>query len=111
MGDPAPEVRDNAAAHRLEVEIDGKLAIVDYNLISGGIVVAHTEVPPALEGRGIASAMYRALIARAREEGRRVIPVCPVFALYLKRHAEAQDVLDPGYRRSLGLPPLEPPAS
>ena len=107
MSDQAAEVlRDNRERSRFEAEVDGQLAVVDYNLIEGGIVVAHTEVPRPLEGRGIAGRMFEALLATARAEGRRVIPVCPVFALYIKRHPEAQDVLDPSFRRSLGLPPL-----
>ena len=46
----------------------------------------------------------------ASEEGRLVVPVCPVFALYVKRHAEAHDLLDPSFRRSLGLPEASGPA-
>jgi predicted GNAT family acetyltransferase len=97
-------IRDNRENHRFEAEVEGHLAIVDYNLSDRRIVVAHTEVPKPIEGRGIASALYRAVLAQAREEGRLVVPVCPVFALYVKRHAEAHDVLDPSFRRSLGLP-------
>ena len=60
---------------------------------------------------GIAGKLFQAALASARAEGRRVVPVCPVFALYLKRHPEAHDIIDPSFRRSLGLPPLEPPAT
>lgn len=101
-----PPVRDNPARSRFEAEIDGLTAILEYNRVEGGIVVAHTEVPPPLEGRGIASAMFKALLTAAREEKLRVIPVCPVFARYLQRHSETHDLVDPGFRRSLGLPPL-----
>jgi predicted GNAT family acetyltransferase len=109
--EPDIEIRDNREAHRFEASVEGKLAIVDYNLTQGGIVVAHTEVPKPLEGRGIARRLYQAVLAAARAEGRRVIPVCPVFALYLERHPETHDAIDPGYRRSLGLPPLDPAGS
>ncbi len=99
-------VRENRDLSRYEAEIDGLVAILEYNRIQGGIVVSHTEVPQSLEGRGIAGAMYRALLAAARAEKLRVIPVCPVFAGYLQRHPETHDLVDPGFRRSLGLPPL-----
>jgi predicted GNAT family acetyltransferase len=104
-------IRDNREAKRFEATVEGKVAVLEYNLVDGGIVISHTEVPRALEGRGIASRLYVAALASARAEHRRVIPVCPVFALYVKRHPEAHDVLDPSFRRSLGLPPLEPPAT
>ena len=103
---PAISVRDNQALSRYEAEIDGLTAILEYNQVEAGIVVAHTEVPPPLEGRGIASAMFQALLAAARRKKRRVIPVCPAFAGYLQRHPETHDLVDPGFRRSLGLPPL-----
>jgi predicted GNAT family acetyltransferase len=106
MSETEPHVRDNPARSRYEVEIDGLLAVVEYNRVEGGIVVSHSEVPKTLEGQGIAGAMYRALLATARTEGLRVIPVCPVFAVYLQRHPETHDLIDPGFRRSLGLPPL-----
>ena len=97
-------VRDNRERSRFEAEIDGHTAIVEYSLSDGRILIAHTEVPKPIEGRGIASALYRAVLAVARSEERMVVPVCPVFALYVKRHPEAHDILDPGFRRSLGLP-------
>lgn len=107
MSDEEPvHVIDNGEAHRFEAAVEGSTAVVEYNLVSGGIVIAHTEVPQALEGRGIASRMFAAVVETARQRQLRIIPVCPIFALWIKRHAEAQDVLDPSFRRSLGLPPL-----
>jgi hypothetical protein len=32
-----------------------------------------------------------------------VIPICPFFAAYIKKHDEEQDLLDPSYRNVLGL--------
>jgi uncharacterized protein len=32
-----------------------------------------------------------------------VIPICPFFANYIKKHAEEQDLLDPAYRKILGV--------
>ena len=106
MSNPDISVRENRELSRYEVEVDGLVAIVDINRVPGKIVVSHTEVPKPLEGRGIASAMYKALLSAARAEGELVIPVCPVFAVYLQRHPETHDLVDPGFRRSLGLPPL-----
>ena len=100
-----PEIRDNRAASRFEAALDREVAIVDYNLVEGGIVISHTEVPKAFQGQGIAGKLYEAALASARKEGRRVIPVCPVFAAYLQRHPETHDIIDPSFRRSLGLPP------
>lgn len=101
----APAVRFNPETSRFEAELDGHVGYSDVNRISGGIVVSHTEVPQAINGRGVAGAIFRTILDTARAEGLRVVPVCPVFALWLKNHPEAHDLVDPGFRRSLGLPP------
>lgn len=98
-------VVNNAEKHRFETTVEGHLAIAEYNLIRGGIVFTHTEVPKELEGRGIGSALIRAGLAHARENKLQVTPICPFFAAYMKKHAEVQDLVAPGFRSALGLPP------
>lgn len=104
-GDTAIDMRDNRAASRFEAALDGHTAVVEYNLTPGRMVIAHTEVPPAIEGRGVASRLFARVVETARAEGLVLVPVCPVFALWLKRQEEAHDLIDPGFRRSLGLSP------
>jgi predicted GNAT family acetyltransferase len=97
-------IRDNSDKHRFETDLgDGDIAIAEYNLLDGKIVFTHTEVPSAHEGQGIGSALIRFSLAWARERGLQVIPICPFFAAFIKRHKEVQDLLDPSYRRALGL--------
>jgi uncharacterized protein len=97
-------VRDNAEHHRFEIDLgDGSFAFAQYTLPKGKIVFTHTEVPPSHEGQGIGSALIRFALRSARERGLKVIPICPFFAAYIKKHAEEQDLLEPAYRKSLGL--------
>jgi predicted GNAT family acetyltransferase len=97
-------IRDNPERHRFETDLgDGTFAIAEYTLPAGKIMFTHTEVPPAHEGQGIGSALIRFALAAARERGLQVIPICPFFAAYIKRHEEVQDLLDPAYRKVLGL--------
>ena len=101
---PKFAIRDNIEKHRFEADLgDGSLAIADYKLLERRIVFTHTEVPPVHEGQGIGSALIRYALDSARERGLRVIPICPFFAAYIKNHAEVQDLLDPAYRKVLGL--------
>jgi len=96
-------VRDNVERHRFEADLGDSLAIADYVLMTGQIMFTHTEVPPAHEGQGIGTALIEAALASARERGLKVIPTCPFFASYMKRHAEVQDLLVDHYRKVLGL--------
>lgn len=101
---PVGKIHDNRDRHRFELDLgDGTIAIAEYNLLRGKIVFTHTEVPPSHEGQGIGSALIRHALAAARERGLQVIPICPFFAAYIKKHAEEQDLLDPAYRSALGL--------
>ena len=106
MTGPGPRytIRDNSDRHRFEIDLgDGSLAIAEYTLPEGKIMFTHTEVPPAHEGQGIGRALIEHALAAARERGLKVIPICPFFAAYIQKHPEVQDLLDPSYRRVLGL--------
>lgn len=100
---PTVEVRNNEGAHRFEANVEGHLAIAEYNLTKDGIIFTHTEVPSALEGKGVGSALVKAGLAHAREHKLKVTPQCPFFAAYMKKHAETHDLLNPSARSALGL--------
>ena len=105
MSERAPlQIRDNPTEHRFEADLgDVSLALAEYKLVPGKIVFTHTEVPPAHEGKGIGSALVRFALEAARERGLTVVPLCPFFAAYMKKHAEVQDLLDQVGREKLGL--------
>ena len=97
-------VRDNPERHRFEIDLgDGTFAIAEYTLRPGKIMFTHTEVPEAHEGKGIGTTLMRFALGAARERGLKVIPICPFFAAYMRKHAEVQDLLDPAWRKKFGL--------
>ena len=79
-------VRDNRAARRFELLVDGELAVLQYERGPDSLVLVHTEVPPKLRGRHLGDVLVRAGLDAAREEGRRVVPVCPFVRHYLAKH-------------------------
>ncbi|HVH87787.1 MAG TPA: GNAT family N-acetyltransferase [Terriglobales bacterium] len=79
--------------HRFQVEVEGRTAVLTYRRVGGSLVLDHTEVPPELEGRGIASKLAQAALKYARSQRLQVVPVCPYLAKYLREHAEYQDLL------------------
>ena len=103
----ALQVVDNQADHQFEVSLDGKTAFAEYRLVHGGIILPHTEVPAAFEGKGVASRLAQFAMQYARDRGLKVIPLCPFMAAYMKRHPETHDLVHPLYRERLGLP-VEP---
>ncbi|HEU0098126.1 MAG TPA: GNAT family N-acetyltransferase [Allosphingosinicella sp.] len=87
------EVRNNEAADRYELEVDGRLALAAYRLRDGRITFTHTEVPGELEGRGIGSRLVEAALEDVRAQGLKVVPACPFVKHYMDKHPEVKDLL------------------
>ncbi len=87
------QISDNRERSRFEVTVDGHLARADYVIAGDVITFTHTVVPPALEGRGIASRLIRHGLSEARARGLRVVPQCPFVAAYIRKHPEWADLL------------------
>ena len=86
-------VRDNTERNRFELDADGHIAFSNYKSADGVLTILHTEVPKALEGRGIGSALIRGVLDIARSQGQKVIAVCPFAKSYIERHPEYADLL------------------
>jgi uncharacterized protein len=89
----ASNVRDNAARNRFELDADGHIAFSNYKRADGVLTILHTEVPKALEGRGIGSELIRGILDTARSEGLKIIAICPFAKGYIERHPEYADLL------------------
>lgn len=87
------DVRNNEAESQFETVIDGHTALCAYRLEPGAIVFTHTEVPQALEGRGIASAIVTQALEHARREKLAVVPHCAYVVKFIQRHPEYQDLV------------------
>jgi predicted GNAT family acetyltransferase len=93
------EVADSPAESRYEVLVDGELAgFAMYRTEDGNRVFFHTEVDPAYEGQGLGSRLVVKALGDMREQGVPVVPLCPFFARYIRRHPEWDDVLAPAIR-------------
>ncbi len=87
MADEWP-VEHNEAARRFEVALGDERAVLNYTLGGHALVITHTGVPRAWEGRGIAASLTRAACAYARAAGLAVVPVCSYAVRFLERHPE-----------------------
>lgn len=90
----AVRVTDNRDLERYEIHFGNELAgYVTYRLRPGRITFLHTEVEPALEGRGIGGRLAAAALDDARGRGLSVIPVCPFIASWIRRHPNYADLV------------------
>ncbi|MFD4971323.1 GNAT family N-acetyltransferase [Streptomyces sp. NPDC058424] len=92
----APTVQRADAKHRYEILVDGKRAgLTAYRDRGEQRVFYHTEIDDAFAGQGLASRLVQEALTDVRESGKRIVPVCPYVAKFLKRHEEFADITDP----------------
>ncbi len=86
------EIRDEREqAGRYTAYLGGhRLGLANWVKVHDTVVLPHTEVDRAWEGRGVGSLLARRAFDDARAEGLTVLPFCP----FMKRWAD----LHPGYR-------------
>lgn len=57
------------------------------------VIVDHTGVPDALRGLGVGQALSERMVAHAREQGFKIVPLCPFFKAMAARHPDWADVV------------------
>lgn len=94
-------VTDNPELQRFEIALDpeGTVGFALYRDRDGAEAGAqriffHTEVDEAYGGRGLGTILVRGAIDATRAAGRRVVPVCPLFAAYVGKHDDVADIVD-----------------
>ncbi len=89
----AVAVTHNEPAHRFEATVDGLRSLLAYRLFPDRIVLHHTEVPPPIQGHGMAAKLTRAALDFARARHLTVVPLCPYVSSFLRKHREYQDLV------------------
>ena len=86
-------VHDNRAEQEFELTVDGERAIAAYQREGDTIVFTHTQVPPAIEGRGVGSKLVRSALDSARDEGLKVVPQCAFVRAFIQKHPSYRDLV------------------
>ncbi len=86
-------VKNNEEASRYEADVEGELALLEYERSGKEIIFTHTEVPPDFEGRGLGNKLVRTALEDARTQGLKVVPLCSFVKVYIRRHPEYQSLV------------------
>jgi predicted GNAT family acetyltransferase len=86
-------VRDNPQRNRFELATPAGLAYANYRRDDTVIMITHTEVPRALEGRGVGSRLVAGMLDLIRPEGRTVVPMCSFVSHFINTHPDYADLV------------------
>ena len=89
-------VTHNEEARRFETTVAGLRAFITYRRFPDRLVLRHTQVPPTLEGKGLAAKLARTALDFARANHLRVVPLCPYVSSFIRKHREYQDLVSAG---------------
>ncbi|MBI3745047.1 MAG: N-acetyltransferase [Chloroflexi bacterium] len=90
-----PVITDQPEARRFVARLGSELAgFIDYRRLGDRLILVHTEVPAAFEGRGIASVLAHDVLDGARARQDRVSIRCPYLDEYVRRHPEFAPAAD-----------------
>ena len=87
------EVVNNEALGQYELKVDGHTALTAYKVRPDHLTFYHTEVPEALEGRGIGKRLIKGALDDVRRRGLRIVATCPFVRHYVETHPEERDLL------------------
>lgn len=93
------QVVDDPAGQRYEARL-GPVVVgyAEYRRVRGRVIFIHTEVDPAMEGKGVGGKLARSALDDVRAQGLTFSVKCPFIASWLRRHHEYDDI-----RVELGL--------
>ena len=99
-----PKVVDVPDRGRFEVLLgDRVVGLASYHVDGGTMTLPHTEVDPSVGGRGIGTALVKAVLEAARERGLHVLPYCSFVRRYIAQHPETVDLVAEADRPHFGL--------
>lgn len=86
--------QDNGKNGSFFIEQDGsRVAEMTYVWAAELMIIDHTEVSPAMEGKGLGKQLVEQAVMKAREQKFRIMPLCPFAKAVFDRTPAFHDVL------------------
>jgi uncharacterized protein len=75
-------------------ENNKRAGMMTYSIAGAAlIIIDHTEVEPAYNGKGVGKQMLYKIVEMSREKNIKIIPLCPFAASIFKKAVDIKDVL------------------
>ena len=94
MSESGVQREEGESKGRYWIDVDGHVAEMTYSRAGAKmIIIDHTEVPDALRGQGVGRRLVERAVLDAREEGRKILPLCPYAKATIAKTPEWHDVV------------------
>jgi predicted GNAT family acetyltransferase len=90
------ELVDNSEMRQFELRVEGHLVKIEYNKAPGKVYLTHTEVPKALQGKGIGNSMVKMVLDHIKSNNLRLVPLCKFVVAYIKKNSEYRELIEKG---------------
>lgn len=79
------------------------IGFVDYYVFDDVCMIMHTEVLPALAGRGLGSLLAGKAMEHIQEAGKSIVPICGFIASFLRKNPQHHALLTAESRRIFNI--------
>ena len=86
-------VHHNSDQKRFEAQTEAGTAVLVYMEVGDTLIFHHTEVPEALEGQGVGSALAKAGLEYVKANSISAAALCPFVKAYVEKHPEYRSLL------------------
>jgi len=78
---------------RFVLDINGELALVEYQVKNDALYLIHSEVPYALRGRGIGKVLVEKTFEKLTEEGYKAVAICSYIKAVASRSEKGKQII------------------
>ncbi|MCD7899284.1 MAG: N-acetyltransferase [Bacteroides sp.] len=88
---------NNESKSQYEFHVDSYIPKIEYVINKDNdIFLTHTEVHPAISGKGIGTQLVKKTLTDIDNKDMKVVPLCPFVASYIKAHPEWMHLVKEG---------------
>ena len=90
-----PLINDKSS-RQFELEVEGRMAKLEYELNGTKMFLTHASVPKALSGTGVGNALVEKVFAYIEENNLKLVPMCSFVTAHLRKHPEWKRIVEKG---------------
>lgn len=90
-----PLINDKSS-RQFELEVEGRMAKLEYELNGTKMFLTHASVPKALSGTGVGAALVEKVFAYIEENNLKLVPMCSFVTAHLRKHPEWKRIVEKG---------------